>query len=187
MQGSATSSDRSIVAFGSSRCEPGSPQWHQAYAVGEAIGRRGLKLVSGGYDGSMGAASEGARTAGASVLGMTTDIFTGRKANGHLTEEIRHATYSVRLAALMEAGDGFVVLPGGLGTLSELTTAWCLATIGQLAGPLWVFKEPWGALADMASRLGEVADEHHQHLHWVESPDDLAVSLDRWLASGSAR
>ncbi len=178
----SSQSSQAIVAFGSSRCQPGSADWDQAFAVGQTVGRRGLKLVSGGYHGSMGAASQGARGAGGQVVGITTDVFSDREPNTHLTEEIRHGTYSVRLAALLEAGDGFVVLPGGLGTLSELTTAWCLASIGQLGGPLWVFREPWAPLADLALALGEVADQHHQHLTWVESADELAHSLDAWLA-----
>ena len=171
-----------VVVFGSSQAREGTSAWQQAYAVGQALAQRRLVLVSGGYEGAMGAASRGARAAGGEVVGITTPIFAGRAPNPYLTEHREEVDYPARLRAMLQTGDGFVVLPGGLGTLSELTTAWCLATISQLKGPMWVFADPWRPIVESIGRLEELAPLAPRHLEWVHSAADLASALDRWLA-----
>lgn len=173
------------MVFGSSRVAAGSADWELARAVGEQIGRRGLTLVSGGYDGSMGAASEGCAAAGGRVVGITTPIFRGRRANAHVHEERSEADYPARMSALLRAGEGFVALPGALGTASEWITAWCLATIDQLGGPLWMFEEPWRPVAEGLSGLPELELDHHRHLRWVADPEAFGAELDRWRAAAA--
>jgi uncharacterized protein (TIGR00730 family) len=170
-----------IVVFGSSRCPEGGEVWSQAYEVGRQIGERGLTLVSGGYDGAMGAASRGVHESGGRVVGIITTIFTERTPNRYLDEERVESTYQERMAALLGAGDGYVALPGALGTLSEWLAAWCLATIRQLPGPLWAFEDPWRPFAESVMGLAEVAPEHRDLVRWVNEPAQLGRELDRWL------
>ena len=175
--------DRStrIVVFGSSRCPKDHSCYELARAVGAAIGSRGLTLVSGGYGGTMGAASEGARSAGGEVVGITTKIFTDRNPNPHVNQVIEMQDYPTRLARLLGEGDAFVALPGGLGTLSEWVTAWCLATIDQLGGPLWLFEHPWRRVQQVIAELDEVEGPAGSLIRWIERPEQLADELDRWL------
>jgi uncharacterized protein (TIGR00730 family) len=170
-----------VVVFGSSQAQEGDRHWQQAREVGRLVAERGLVLVSGGYEGAMGAASRGARTVGGEVLGITTPIFENRAPNPFLTQHREEADYPARLRAMMQIGDGFVVLPGGLGTLSELTLAWCLATIRQLGGPLWVFVDPWRSVVEAIGALDELVPHAPGLLEWVETPAALATALDRWM------
>ena len=169
-----------FVCFGSSRCAPDSRAAHEAYEVGRVLGKRRITVSSGGYDGAMGAVSRGAREAGGHVLGVTTAIFASRTPNADLHHEFVEPDYPGRLATLLRQGHGFVALPGALGTASEWITAWCLATIGQLGGPLFVFEDPWRPLADAVSALEEANPDHGALLHWVRDARDFETQLDAW-------
>jgi uncharacterized protein (TIGR00730 family) len=171
-----------LVVFGSSRCPEGSTDQRQAYELGSVVASRGLILVSGGYDGSMGAASKGAKEAGGKVLGITTAIFEDRQANPWLDERIDEPDYPARMAHMMRLGDAFVALPGALGTLSEWLVAWCLASIDQLGGPLWAFDEPWRKIHDQVLELPEVSADKRECVRWLQKPSDLAGELDAWLS-----
>jgi uncharacterized protein (TIGR00730 family) len=170
-----------VVVFGSSRCPEGSAHHRQAQAVGRALARRGLTLVSGGYAGSMGAASRGAREAGGRVVGITTSIFADRAPNAWLDHFEEEPDYPARMARLLREGEAWVALPGGLGTLAEWTTAWCLATIGQLPGPLWAFTDPWRPVQEAILRLAEVRAQDAGLVRWVDDSAALERELDRWL------
>jgi uncharacterized protein (TIGR00730 family) len=172
---------RRVVTFGSSRAAEGDAEWVRAYAVGQELGRRGLTVVSGGYDGTMGAVSRGAREAGGRVVGITTGVFHERMPNEFLHEHASLATYQDRMARLLGEGDAYVVFGGGLGTLSEWLSAWCLASIAQLRGPLWIFEDPWKPIADVVAALREVRAEHPPLLQWVRDPHHLGAQLDAWL------
>ena len=144
------------------------------------MGERGLTVVSGGYQGSMGAVSQGAHEAGGRVVGITTRIFSERGPNPWLDEHHDEIDYPTRMARLLRAGDAFLVLPGGLGTLSEWTTAWCLASIDQLGGPLWAFRDPWQALHDAILHLPEFAQGSETIVGWLDRPGDLEEMLVSW-------
>ncbi len=171
-----------VVVFGSSRCPEGGVDQKRAQEVGRVVASRGLILVSGGYDGSMGAASQGAKEAGGRVLGITTAIFEDRGPNRWLDERIDEPDYPARISHMMRLGDAFVALPGALGTLSEWLLAWCLSSIDQLGGPLWAFADPWRMIYDSILELPEVIPDKGNCVGWLQEPADLAGELDAWLA-----
>ncbi len=125
-----------ISVFGSSRTVPESPAWRQAEAWGGAIARAGFALASGGYGGSMEAASRGARRAGGLVVGVTApDLFKSRSgANSHVDLELPAPTLTGRIERMLEMSRAVLALPGGLGTLTEIMVAWNLAYIQRLRG-----------------------------------------------------
>lgn len=176
-----------IVTFGSSRLREGDEGYLLALECGRIVARRGLQLVSGGYAGTMEAASRGAREEGGIVVGITTPIFARREPNPHLGEMRVEPDYPARLAALLRAGDLYLCFPGGLGTVSEWLTAWCLASIGQLRGPLWCFREPFLGLAGSVQELPEIGAGMGRHLHWLEDAAEFEVELDRWLDGRGSR
>ncbi len=112
-----------ICVFGNSSPQPGSPDYEEARALGELLARAGFAVCSGGYYGAMEAVSKGAREAGGHTIGMTTPFYQ-LAANAHLAEEIPTPTWQERLFAMVEKGDGYVVLKGGTGTLLELAALW---------------------------------------------------------------
>jgi uncharacterized protein (TIGR00725 family) len=171
-----------VVAFGSSRAQPGDAAYELALATGRILGRRGLCVVSGGYAGTMAAISRGVREGGGRAIGITTEVFAQREPNAFLNERRSEADYAARLAALLRAGDLYLCLPGGLGTISEWVSAWCLATIGQLSGELWCFREPYMALASSIAARDEVGTPQLRHLVFLADIQELEARLDDWLA-----
>lgn len=112
-----------VTVFGSSRPEPGSEPYETARRLGELLARAGFSVATGGYGGTMEAVSRGAREAGGKTIGVTAAVFSS-PANAWVKEEIRVATWQERLLKLVELGAGYVVLPGGTGTLVELSVVW---------------------------------------------------------------
>jgi uncharacterized protein (TIGR00730 family) len=140
-------SKMTITVFGSSRPKPGEPAYQQAYELGTAIGRQGWSLANGGYGGTMEATAAGAKDAGATTIAITCDVFGPASANCYIDQEIRTVDLNERLGRLIELGDSYIVLPGGMGTLLELAAVWellnkrlvtgkCLVVIGQWWTPV---------------------------------------------------
>jgi uncharacterized protein (TIGR00730 family) len=115
-----------ICVFGSSSPAEDSPDYEQARELGRLLARAGFAVCSGGYYGTMEAVSRGAREAGGRVIGMTTPFYR-LAPNAYLEERIDVPRWQDRLFALIEKGDGYVVLKGGTGTLLEIAALWeCL-------------------------------------------------------------
>jgi uncharacterized protein (TIGR00730 family) len=175
-------SERRMVCFGSSRIGESDPAFALGLRVGAVLARNGWTVLSGGYAGAMEAVSRGARGAGGRAIGVTTPIFADREPNAHLDAVWSEPDYPARLAALCRQGHGFLALPGGLGTLSEWTTVWCLLSIGQVAGPLYLFEDPWRGIFEPILALPEVGEVRAGLLHWLGDAGDL----DRALAARTA-
>ncbi len=169
--------ERRCVCFGSSRTDPDGAAGRLAHACGVEIARLGWTLMSGGYEGAMGAASRGAQGTGGRVIGVTTPIFQARTPNAALHEEWTEPDYLARMSTLLRQGHAFLGLPGGLGTLSEWMVAWCLASIGQLPGPLVLFRDPWEPVLLGVCDLEDVGDDLATLVHWIDGPPDLARVL----------
>lgn len=101
--------------------------------MGFLLAQAGCVVVNGGYGGSMEASAQGAKRAGGSTVGVTTEAFGG-KANPYIDEEIRVKTWLERVLKLMELGDAFIVLAGGTGTLVELAVSVEMRNKGLMAG-----------------------------------------------------
>jgi uncharacterized protein (TIGR00730 family) len=136
-----------ISVFGSSAPGPGSADYEMARDLGRRLAQAGFAVQTGGYVGVMEGASRGANEAGGHVIGVTCaqiEEFRPLKANPWVKEEIRHPTLRERVLYLVDRCDGIIVMPGGIGTLSELALAWSFAQVGEMSpkpiipiGGLW--------------------------------------------------
>lgn len=105
-----------------------------AERAGERCARAGLIVLTGGYGGTMEAASRGAVQAGGRVVGVTAaDLFPDRAgANPHVTHEIAARGITERIGILTDLARGALVLPGSVGTIAELVIAWNINHIARL-------------------------------------------------------
>lgn len=110
-----------ISIYGSARTRPD----HKLYSLTEEIARRlgelGFSIITGGGPGVMEAANKGAREAGALSIGLNIDLLEGQAANAYTTMSITFDHFFVRKIMLVKYATAFVIMPGGLGTLDELT------------------------------------------------------------------
>jgi uncharacterized protein (TIGR00730 family) len=177
---------RSICVFcGSS---PGhDPRYVTAAAdVGERLAERGIQLVyGGGRRGLMGAVADAALAAGGRVVGVIPRGLVDRElAHPGLSELLIVDTLHERKARMAELADGFIALPGGLGTLEELAEVLSWAQLGLHAKPIGLldvggYFDPLLAYLDHAVAEGFVADRHRSLL--LHDPD-LDRLLDQFAA-----
>lgn len=173
-----------IAVFGSSQPQPGSPLYEEAREVGRRLAEAGFSVMTGGYEGTMAAASQGAHEAGGHVVGVTLNVFDPRPANRWVKEETRYPSFSERLRHLTEMACGFVILRGGIGTLTELFFTWGLMQTGALrpARPIVILGQPWRRLFTVL-REDEflIRDDYYNLIHWAESPAEVVRQLQEAL------
>ena len=176
------SSRKTITVFGSSRPREGHADYEDARALGRALAAAGFVVCSGGYGGTMEAVSRGAKEAGGSTVGITTEFFSG-SANRWVDEEVRVATWQARLFALIERGAGYVACKGGTGTLVELAVVWEMLNKRVMTGkPFVVLGDFWGPILE---RVREVETGHsspwgeadNRLVHLAPNPADAAAHL----------
>jgi uncharacterized protein (TIGR00730 family) len=128
----------SVGVFCGSRLGHDPAHQEAAAAIGEAIGRRGWRLVYGGGEvGLMGVTARAALAAGAPVLGIIPQRLLDREVGKRDLTELRvTASMFERKAQLIAESDAFVVLPGGLGTLDEILDVVTLRQLGYHAKPI---------------------------------------------------
>ncbi|MHC4195163.1 MAG: LOG family protein, partial [Planctomycetota bacterium] len=119
-----------ITIFGTSRASTSDVVYALAWQIGEGLTEVGFTIANGGYGGTMLAAAEGAVKAGGKVIGVTCSAFKSSRANEYVSREIVTASLGERLETLVNLGQGYVVLPGGTGTLLELAMVWELKNKG---------------------------------------------------------
>ena len=115
-----------ISVFGSAR----TPADHPAYAVGEEVGRKlveaGFAVITGGGPGVMEAANKGASEAGGISVGLGIEVPWEAELNGWVDVGINFRYFFVRKTMFVKYSQGYIALPGGLGTLDELFEAMTL-------------------------------------------------------------
>jgi hypothetical protein len=131
-----------------------------AAEVGAEIARRGHSLVSGGGSVScMGAVARAARAAGASTVGVIPEALQLREvADLDADELIVTPDMRSRKGEMDRRADGFLILPGGLGTLEELLEIWTARVLGMHAKPVVVL-DPGGLYAPLHAMLEVMRDE----------------------------
>ena len=156
-----------------------------ARAFGALLGRRGLRLVYGGGDvGLMGAVADATLAAGGEVIGVIPRGLVDREvAHAGLTE--LHITHSMheRKALMAELADGFVALPGGLGTFEELFEILTWSQLGMHRKPVGIlnvagYYDALVAFVDRSVTAGFVKPEHRE-LFCVDV--DAPALLDRFV------
>lgn len=141
-----------ISVFGGSQPKEGDATYAEAMELGRLLAQRGHIVLTGGYIGTMEAVSRGAREAGGHVIGVTCeDIETWRKvrANSWVMEEVRRKTLIERLHTLIHESDAALALPGGPGTLTEISLMWNLMVVESLhRRPLILIGDGWQSVFD---------------------------------------
>jgi uncharacterized protein (TIGR00730 family) len=169
--------------------------------LGRTLARRGIGLVfGGGRVGLMGALADAALAAGGEVIGVLPKALMEREI-GHqgLTELRIVGSMHERKALMADLADGFVALPGGIGTLEELFEVWTWAQLGLHAKPCGLldtdgFFAPLVGFLDHLVGTGFVQPAHRTMLLTASSPDTLldafalyeAPLVAKWVSPSQA-
>jgi uncharacterized protein (TIGR00730 family) len=151
--------------------------------MGKEIAQRGLRLVYGGGNvGTMGALARAAMAAGGEVVGVIPEKLNALVDHVELSRLIVTRGMHERKAAMAEASDAFVALPGGIGTFEELFEVWAWRQIGYHQKPVGLlevegFYAPLLAFLSRVSEEGFLKPRHLEDLVVAESPGLLLDAL----------
>lgn len=141
-----------VTVFGGSQVRPGEVDYLAAQHLGQMLAQAGYGVITGGYIGAMEAVSRGAAEAGGDVVGVTCDeieAWRPVKANRWVREERRFPTLRARLFELIDACDAAIALPGGPGTLVEISLMWNQMLIEAIPSrPIIVIGAGWRVVFD---------------------------------------
>jgi len=171
-----------VSVFGSSAPSQGEADYEQARQLGALLAEAGYTVATGGYIGTMEATSRGALEAGGHVIGVTCeqlDEFRSLGPNSWVVQVIRYPTLRERLVHLVTENEGMIVLPGGIGTLSELALAWSLLQVGEIAPrPLILLGSLWRETMATFIRSNYVRAEHADLIRYADHPAEAVALLN---------
>lgn len=130
-----------VSVFGSSHPKPGEKDYEEAYRLGKMLAQRGHTVMNGGYMGTMEAVSKGCAEGGGHVIGVTSyDIERWRsgKPNPWVHEIIPNEDLIGRIGGLITNCDAAIALPGGVGTLAEITLTWNMIFLESIKVPFLI-------------------------------------------------
>jgi uncharacterized protein (TIGR00730 family) len=170
-----------ISVFGSSSPQPGQTAYEEAKQVGRLLAEAGFVVSTGGYTGTMAAVSQGACEAAGHVIGVTctqVEHFRPLGPNQWVTEEIRYPSLRERLLHLVENNQGMIVLPGGIGTLSEMALAWSLIQVEEISPrPLVLMGRMWQETIKAFIRPEYINESHQLLIHLAATPEEAVAAL----------
>ncbi len=146
-----------VTIFGSARLQPGTFAYDEVKRLTAALTIMGCDIITGGGPGLMRAANEGAASVDPAALqrsvGIRVELPFEQEVNPFVGQVYEHRTFFSRLHHFMMMSDAFVVTPGGIGTLLELSLVWQLLQVQKLYNtPLILVGKMWAELVDWARR-----------------------------------
>ncbi len=178
-----------ISIYGSSQPREEDALYQEALELGRLLARAGYDVMTGGYDGTMGAVSRGARESGGKVIGVTLSLFSSDQPNSWLHEERRAESFPDRLRDLTELADAYVVLRGGIGTLTEFAYTWGLMQTGAMPRkPFIVLGAPWQRLVQLLREDDfRIDDRHYDLIQFASTPLEVVAMLQAHFVAQRGR
>jgi uncharacterized protein (TIGR00730 family) len=160
-----------------------------AAALGRSIAQAGLGLVYGGASiGLMGAVADAALAEGGEVIGVIPQTLVAREVAHHGLSDLRVVTSMHERKALMaDLSDGFIALPGGVGTLEELFEVWTWSHLGLHRKPCGLldvagFYSGLGRFIDHVQQEGFLRDGVRDMLLMAENPTQMIAAMRAYVA-----
>src|SRR3954469_25515241 len=136
-----------VTIFGSARLKPGTPAYEGVKQLAAELTKMGCDIISGGGPGLMQAANEGAQSIEKAThrsVGIRVELPFEQEVNPFVGQAYEHRTFFSRLHHFMIISDAFVVVPGGIGTLLEMSLVWQLLQVRKLYNtPLILVGKMW--------------------------------------------
>jgi uncharacterized protein (TIGR00730 family) len=175
-----------VTIYGSARLKAEDELYRQTEEIASRLGQMGFTIISGGGPGVMEAANKGALEAGAKSVGLNIDLPEEQACNPYTNKSITFNHFFVRKVMLVKYASAFVIMPGGLGTLDELTEVLTLIQTHKIRPfPVMLFdSEFWSGLLDWLKNTvlaRECISEGDLDLLRVcDRVDEVVEAVDRW-------
>jgi uncharacterized protein (TIGR00730 family) len=121
-----------VTFFGSARAEPEDPMYQSAYQTSKRLAQAGFNIITGGGPGIMEAANCGAVEGGSKSVGCNIELPHEQSVNAYVQIAINFRYFFVRKTMFVKYAEGFVIFPGGFGTMDELFESLTLIQTGKM-------------------------------------------------------
>ena len=179
-----------VTVFGSARATADDPYYAAGRALGGALARRGFAVITGGGPGIMEAVNRGCQEAGGLSVGCNIELPNEQELNDYVDLGVEFRYFFVRKNMFVKYARGFVIFPGGLGTLDELFESLTLAQTGKIEHfPVVLFgTEYWTGLLDWMRRVvlgrGAISPEDMDLMSLTDDPEEAAAMATKPLPLG---
>ena len=177
----------SVSIFGSARLPPASIYYNMAIDVSQHVSKRGFAIITGGGPGIMEAANKGAQSVSGRSCGLSIDLPMESASNQFIDVKynLRFRYFFVRKVMFIRYAQGYVFLPGGVGTLDELFEAITLIQTKKIHPfPIYLMGATyWTGLMDWIKGTllshGCISPEDLDLLHITDDPEEVANGIER--------
>jgi uncharacterized protein (TIGR00730 family) len=182
-----------VTIFGSARIREHHPAYGAACETGRLFAKAGFTVVTGGGPGVMEAANRGAQEGGGQSVGFNIELPHEQESNPYLDVSLTFSHFYARKTMFVKAAEGFVIFPGGFGTLDEFFEALTLIQTGKVLNfPVVLFDSDYwaGLLAWIQDRLlaeGMISPDDEDLLVVTDSPAEAVKTVVTYYEERSAK
>ena len=175
-----------VSIYGSARIQPDDELYKQTEEIAQRLGEMGFSIVTGGGPGVMEAANRGALKAGVASVGLNIQLPEEQAPNVYTTKSLTFRHFFVRKVMLVKCATAFIMMPGGLGTLDELTEILTLMQTHKIRPfPVVLFNSNyWKGFLDwlQISVLAEgfISEEDFSLLRVCDETDAVTETVRKW-------
>ncbi len=171
-----------ITVFGSARFAEDHPYYKMAQAMGAAISKMGFTVMTGGGPGIMEAANRGAKDVKGRSVGCNIRLPFEQSHNPYLDRWVTIEHFFVRKTLLIKYSYGFIIMPGGFGTMDEMFEALTLIQTGKLRGfPIVIMGQDfWPEMRQFMDHMlkgATISPEDLDLIKWTDSVDEAVAHL----------
>ena len=176
-----------VSIFGSARFTSDDPSYIAAEEIAYQLSHSGYGVITGGGPGIMEAGNKGANRAGGVSVGLNIDLPFEQKGNPYIDPDklLEFDYFFVRKVMFVKYSQGFVVMPGGLGTLDEVFEALTLIQTGKIGRfPIILYGEDyWGGLLDwfkntLLAKYRSISPDDLNLFRLVNTPEEAVSHID---------
>jgi uncharacterized protein (TIGR00730 family) len=177
-----------VTIFGSARVKPSNPYYKMAEDIAQRLVQQGYGVITGGGPGIMEAGNKGAHKAGGKSVGLNIYLPHEQKGNIYIDPDklITFDYFFVRKVIFVKYSQGFIVMPGGFGTLDELSEALTLIQTKKIGRfPIvMVGKKFWTGIIDWFKKTlvaeGMINEEDLDLFNLVDTPEEAVDVIDEF-------
>ena len=175
-----------VTIYGSARIKPGEELYEQTTLIARRLGELGFSIITGGGPGVMEAANKGAREAGVTSVGLNIQLPEEQIPNPYVTKSITFNHFFIRKVMLVKYAIAFIIIPGGLGTLDELTEVLTLMQTHKIRPfPVILFQgQYWEGFLNWIKNTvlarGFISEEDFNHLRVSDDPEEIVTTVQKW-------
>ena len=175
-----------VSIYGSARVKPDDDIYKNAEDIAYRLGKIGFSIITGGGPGVMEAANKGAARAGVTSVGLNIKLPEEQVINKYATKTLSFHHFFVRKVMLVKYATAFVIMPGGLGTMDELTEVLTLMQTHKIKPfPVILFNSTYWEgllnwLKDTVVQKGMVSEKDFNLLRVSDNPEEVAQTVQNW-------